>query len=485
MRWKRMMLSIPVMLLVLSFGILEIKRSLIPILSAGTTVSVILRALLVGVLISAVGWSLFCILEARSPRIAERGQTICRYAGGLSAAALGLVYESVKGRTFAGVLFAALFLFCLVGAISACSARIRLPKRKAPVKPGALHISAVPDGEALRLQYQGTLRKWDARLEKVSGEAMVPPDFFWERDADRAAKAIRRLLPSIALQLAPSECSVLDPTGTETELSSFLPFRFLRAEPEKPAGLSDEAGLMHTKCVTERGSCTGRYSVGTSEGAQFLHLHTENPSGDAYYRLPRAFFFKDAEQTVQTELRDWARCADARLFAAIRNGQEHTVQFSEDFSERISALGYAQPEVLSRTDYTPLQVVPFPHIPLLLEQPVMITKAEESAQHSNEYRFGVAKGRMYLHSVGDHQDAWGDWDEEDRYYMLAGDFFHEPEAHIRQYLIELALGSERALFYALDPAREHPTVRFSQAFSAIIAQFRELEPFQYKQLEGA
>ena len=52
----------------------------------------------------------------------------------------------------------------------------------------------------------------------------------------------------------------------------------------------------------------------------------------------------------------------------------------------------------------------------------------------------------------------------------------------RRYLIELALGSERALFSALDLGRQHPTVRFSQDLSAILAQFRALEPFQYNKL---
>ena len=489
MRWKRLIIGILIQLAVLALGLWEVERHLIPILHARTGASAVLRALLAGVLVSVIGWSLLRILEDRHPRTAQRGQSVFWSAGALFGTAFGLVYEAVKGRVLVSVLFAALFLICLVGVISACSTSIRLPRRKAPVKPGALHLSAAPDGDGLRLQYHGALRKKDgrrdARLEQVSGEALVPPDFFWERDADRAAKAIRRLLPSIALQLEASECSVLDPTGTETELRSFLPYRFLRAGSEPPAGLSEEAVLMHTECFTEGVSCKCRYSVGTSAGARFLHLHTENPSGDTFYRLPRAFFFRDAEQTVQSELLDWARCADARLFAAIRDGREHTVRFSDDFSERISALGYAQPEALSRADYTPLQVVPFPHIPLLLERPFMITKPEESAMHANEYRFGLAKGRVYLHSVGDQQDAWGDWDTQDRYFMLAGDFFHAPEAHIRQYLIELALGSERALFSALDSARQLPTVRFSQAFSEILAQFRALEPFPYKQLGRA
>ena len=488
MRWKRISLSILLLLAVLGLGLLETKRHLIPILSAGNTVSVILWILLIAAAVSAVGRTVFRALGSRKPLLAERGQTVCGFGCALSVTALLFVYECVKGRIFVSAVFAVGFLVCLAGAVSACSFSIRIPRRRTEAKPGVLRLSAVPDGDRLTLRYQGSLRKKDGRrddrLEAVSGETSVPLDFFWDRDADRVAGAVRRLLPSVALMLSPSECRVADPTGDETELTAFLPYRYVQPEPSNTVSLTGEADLMQTECVTDDGPRAVRYSVGSYGGRLYLHSRTDDPAGDAYFRLPDAFFFRDSEQTVRTELRDWARSADVQLFAAIRSGRGHAVHFPEDFQTIISSFGYAQPEALSRADYTPLQPVPFPHIPLMLEQPVMITKPDEGAPYHNVYRIGLAKRRLYLHSTGDNQDDWGDWDTRDHYFMLADDFFHSTEAHIRHFLIETALGSERALSLALDSPRQQPTVRFSKDFSAITARFREMEPYQPKQLEG-
>ena len=488
MRRKRILPSILLVLAVIGLGVLETKRHLIPLLSAGNTVSVILWILLTAAMASAAGWTVFRALGSRKPLLSERGQTVCGFAGGLAVTALLFVYECAKGRIFVSVLFAVCFLVCLAGAVGACSFSIHLPRRRTEAKPGVLRLTAAPDGDRLTLRYQGSLRKKDGRrddrLEAVSGEASVPLDFFWDRDADRVAGVIRRLLPSIALQLSPSECRIADPTGDETELTAFLPYRYVQPEPSKSISLAGETVLMQTECVTDDGTREVRYSVGCSDGWLYLHSRTDDPAGDAYFRLPNAFFFRDSEQTVRAELTDWARSADVQLFAAVRSGREHAVRFPEDFQEIISAFGYAQPEALSRADYTPLQLLPFPHIPLMLEQPVMITKPDEGSPYHNVYRIGLAKGRLYLHSAGDNQDDWGDWRAEEHFFMLADDFFHSTEAHIRHFLIETALGSERALSLALDSPRQQPTVRFSKDFSVITARFREMEPYQPKQLEG-
>ncbi|MBQ9044459.1 MAG: hypothetical protein IJ112_00760 [Oscillospiraceae bacterium] len=480
MRQSNRLLVLSLACVCILFATVETKRYLIPILAAGGMASGVLWSLLILTLASAAGWGV-CRLRAED----GRGQRAFGFAASLSLSALLFFYECLKDRVVLSVLFAAAFLLELSGVIDAYALPLSRPKRKAERRPGVLRLSVQPDGGRLMLRWQGALQKKGGRgagrLQTVEGEAPIARDFFWDRDADRVAAAIRKRLPSLLLELDAAECRILDPTGTETALEDFLPYVYLTPERADGIALTDEAVLL----ITEHAARESRYSVGKSGGGLLLHRHADAPAGDAFYRLPHAFFFRDSERSIRADLTDLVRCADAALFAALRDGEPHTLRFADDFSLLIMRYGYAQPVELSPADYVPMVQPPFPHIRLIHETPLMITKPDETSPIWNTYSVGQAKGKLYVHRRGDDLDDWGDVCDGESFYMLDRAFFRDPEESIRRWLIELALGSENCLQRMFYSGAGQPTARFAQDLSETIERFRQLQPDQPRLLEQA
>lgn len=415
----------------------------------------------------------------RRARRAALGRALAFTSALLLLGTLCVVTYLTRHR-IASVLFAALFLLCLVEALGAL--KLRLPKRAANrVQRGKLFLTVEPDCTGLKLRYRGTLLKRGGteggHMEAVSGVESVARDFFWSREPEAVAAAIKNLLPSVAFTLSASECRITDPAGDVTPLATFLPYRYLTPEHADRLSLEREAVVFFAECAGQKSA----YSVGTCEGALYLHRHAHEPFADAYYRLPDAFFFRESEAAIQAELVDWARSADTLLYQAVRDGAAHGIRFAEAFPQTAAAFGYALPAELEPPAHPPRYLPPFPYIRLYNEQPIMITKVREHEAAYNLYCIAEAKGRLYLHRRGNDWSSADGAYIEDCIYMLPRGFFSAAPEAVRLELIDMAFSSETQLRRTASGAS---TVRFPHGFAEMVALYREAEREPPKMLEA-
>lgn len=479
MQRKKQAVTVGFACLLIAFAWLDLRLHWIPALREHPAALTSLPICFVASL--GVAAAAYLCRQARRVALQRIGKALT-YASALLLLGTLCSLASLTKHVFASVVLAALFLLCLVAAIGALE--LRLPKRAAKhvqSRPGRLHLTIEPDCTGLKLRYRGMLLKRGGTeggsMETVSGEETVAQDFFWSREPETVAAAIRHLLPSVAFTLDASECRITDPAGDVTALADFLPYRYLTPEQADRISLAGEAILFTTANAGRK--CA--YSVGTCDGNLYLHRHAHEPFADAYYRLPGAFFFRESEAAIRADLIDWARSADTGLYRAVRDGDAHVIRFAEDFQETAAAVGYVLPAELELPAHPPRYLPPFPHIRLYNEHPIMITKIREHEAAYNMYSVGEAKGRLYLHRRGNDWSSEDGFYIEDCIYMLPRDFFHSTPEAVRLELIEIAFSSETLLRQRANAAS---TVRFPHGFAEMVALYRKMESKPPRMLEA-